>query len=639
MLLSGLSILIGAVLVPLDHVGLYSTHIILTCLYLITVKRWMALVFLFISFISALNSEFFVTKTLPIKEGQSISINLDLRAVYLAENAPLQAKLSLRKSMVLIRFDTGFYLEQSRVFSLNYLDQINKKLLIKEGYLVKKVTLADKAGEWKQRQLYQNRQLAEIEVEALNPPPFFDSKEGPIRRSWLAVLDNAFVVFSSWAFSKALLFGDADLWSEKDTWVIRTLGLAHLFVVSGLHTGFMFVIGGQICRFIWWLIPARVLLFGFTRWQLEALIIPPLLLSYAYLTAWGEPVVRATLMLCLYLGARVLLLKVPALQIVTFALWLVLLIEPRAILNAGLWLSFSMVYLLISFYTVNHKIGRLLFIQLMLSTASMVLILGWQEAISSVSILMNLVMIPFAAFIWFPWGWLACLEVLLFSTAHAYGLLDNLLTYVISWVEWVAFNLPLLRFELISSPLHRWLLLFLVVYWVFHSPLKRGWVASLGIVVILFLPVSNYVRQADLVVKNSYGQLQLFNKEEELLSNDWHINSLEKLSIPLNHPNEPNVNILLSPSKVTELSPAALIHSNVDWVILEKLGAENLENQLNALQVNWVEVLPNESLYIYFVGEQIRLKHSACIYSIFLLRSDTCKRVEKLESVLNYRQN
>ncbi|MCV2402733.1 competence protein ComEC family protein [Marinomonas sp. C2222] len=641
MLLTSLSILIGAVLVPLDYVGLYSTHIVLVCLYLIVVKRWIVLSFIFISIISAVNSEFFVTKTLPIEEGQRILVNFDSREMYLTRDEPYQTRFFLRKDKVIIRLPSNAYLEQGVEFSLRYLglEQAINTSRNNEVYWVKKVTLSDKSGGWKQRQLYQKRLSAEIELEPLIKPFLVQLNDESIRHSWLGVLDEKFAHASSWRFSKALLFGDASLWGEKDTWVIRTLGLAHLFVVSGLHTGFMFVLGMQICRVIWWLMPHRILLRGFTRWQLEAIAIPPLLLFYGYLTSWGEPVVRAMIMLSLYLGARILLIRVSALQVVTFTLWLVLLIEPRAILNAGLWLSFSMVYLLISFFTVKHKFGRIVFIQLMLSTASMVLILGWQEAISSVSILMNLVLIPFAAFIWFPWGWLSCLETLLLSTDHAYRVLDSLLSYVLSWMEWGAFNTPLLDFELNSPSIHRWLLLFLVVYWVFHSPLKRGWLAFIFIVIVLFFPASNYFQQADFVVENSYGSLLLSNREKLLLSNDWYIGSLGELNVTRSFPSYSEMNLFLSPSRVVELSSETLINSNVDWIVLEQVGPISLVTKLDALQVGWLEVLPNESLHIYFVGEQIRLKHSACIYSIFLLRSDTCKRVEKLESVVNYRQN
>ena len=142
--------------------------------------------------------------------------------------------------------------------------------------------------------------------------------------------------FDYWRFTKALLLGKDDLWSQRDTWIVRTLGLAHLFVVSGLHTGFMFIIGRMLSRMVWQIMPRNILLSGVTRWHCDAVIVIPLLFAYAYVTSWGEPVVRASIMLSVYLCARMLALKVSPYSIITFALWLVLLFDPRAVFEPWL---------------------------------------------------------------------------------------------------------------------------------------------------------------------------------------------------------------------------------------------------------------------------------------------------------------
>ena len=52
MLLSGLFTLVGAIILPAKLELLYSTHIIVTCLYLIYTKRLIALCLLFVSIFS-----------------------------------------------------------------------------------------------------------------------------------------------------------------------------------------------------------------------------------------------------------------------------------------------------------------------------------------------------------------------------------------------------------------------------------------------------------------------------------------------------------------------------------------------------------------------------------------------------------
>jgi competence protein ComEC len=232
------------------------------------------------------------------------------------------------------------------------------------------ILLPDKNGPWWQRQLYVKRQAAQYTIRFTDEDlHHIDQIHFSLRDQLFTTLDEMFSRFNSWRFSKALLLGKNDLWSERDTWVIRTLGLAHLFVVSGLHTGFMFAIGCLISRAVWWLLPSQVMLSGLTRWQCDAIIIMPLLLTYAYITNWGEPVVRASIMLSVYLCARMLAIKASPNGIITLALWLVLLFNPRAVLSPGLWLSFSMVYLLIGYCQASTKLTRLLMVQVMLSTA------------------------------------------------------------------------------------------------------------------------------------------------------------------------------------------------------------------------------------------------------------------------------
>ncbi|MDB4836906.1 ComEC/Rec2 family competence protein [Marinomonas sp.] len=665
MLLSSLSILMGAILVPLDYVELYITHIILMCLYLIASKRWIVLCFVFLSLVSVIDSEYFITKELPIEEGDALFIDFENKVVFLTFDESSLPKRRLRQNSVSLKLVSSAALSgRYDDFSLARTCDVSSCASPKRmAYKVSRVLLANQYGSWKQKRLYIDRQLAEIEVKPLithsilstvhsSPKKSLDTiaisgteieikttNETTMRGRWLHLLDDAFDQKASWRFSKALLFGNADLWSEKETWVIRTLGLAHLFVVSGLHTGFMFVIGVFVSKKIWFLFPRNILLSSFTRWHLDMMIITPLLVGYAYLTDWGEPVVRATIMLCLYLCARMMQLKVSALSIVTFTLWLVLLFEPRILLNPGLWLSFSMVYLLIGFYKVKHKYGRLFYLQVMLSTASMVLILGWQEAISSASVLMNLLLIPFAAFIWFPWGWLSSLEVALLGTSYSYHLLDWLLVYVIYLMEWVVFTVPLLHFELFSSAIPRWFMLILVVYWVFQSPLKRGWFAFLVVIATLFLSNRLYWVETDFIVENRLGNLTLVNREGVLLSNNWHFDSLKVLDIASLIRPESVLVVVLSPKKAKGLSSKTLLEGEVDWVILNGEAGETLKNRLEALQVNWVVIRENESLNVFFDGEGLKLRHSACLHSFFLFKVSTCKHVEKLENMLNYRQN
>lgn|GEM_PF-1709424 len=649
MLLSSLSILMGAILVPSHYLWLYSTHIVLVCLYLIWSKRLIVLFLTLLSFISVVFSEFAAAPSFSISAGDEVLIDFEKESVFF-ESAPLfdETVFSKRQFVQIVYFseDGSRYAQDDFVLNVfkgghrpvsdeSALQSANGAL---HKGVVTGVVLADKTGPWWQRNLYVKRQSAQLNVKLMNnDSDRLRQEDRSLREQLLLKLDDNLRHFDHWRYSKALLLGQDDLWSERDTWIIRTLGLAHLFVVSGLHTGFMFIIGRMLSRVVWQIMPRTILLSGMTRWHCDAVVVIPLLFAYAYVTHWGEPVVRASIMLSVYLCARMLALKISSYSIITFALWLVLMFDPRAVLSPGLWLSFSMVYLLIGFCQTSTKLSRLMTVQVMLSTASMVLILGWQEAISSVSIFVNVLLIPFAAIVWFPLGMLSCVEVVLLGSNHSYALLEEGLVFLILGIEWVAFNLPLLPFETFSSNLPRWMMLLLVVLWVYQSPLRRGVVIATSIWLLLF-PSAFFNRiDADLVITNHNNSLALADQETTLLVDAWAGSDIEKLMFGA-YLNVAQEGYLLSSKSISELTPHALLHHDVKWVILKQEKMPQTETILDALGVNWLVVPAGESLAFYFQNDSVSLRHSLCVYDFFLLKSDTCKRVEKLESVLNYRQ-
>lgn len=642
MLLSSLSILMGAILVPSDYLWAYSTHIIIMCLYLIWTKRLIVFFLTLLSLLSVFFHEFNSPEPFPVFDGAIVWVDFDDRKLTFPE--PLLTKLqgAIQGQSIAITYQTAngnwhsqdnFTLREFAPHTSNQHDS-----LLYKGRTARLVIPA-KEGAWWQRQLYVKRQAAQITVEfADGEIERLDNSPYNVRDKLTNRLDSALQSYDSWRFSKALLLGQNDLWSEKNTWVIRTLGLAHLFVVSGLHTGFMFVIGRLISRVIWLLLPAKMLLSGLTRWHCDAAIVIPMLFGYAYITNWGEPVVRASIMLSVYLCARMLALKASPHGIIIFALWLILLVEPRSILSPGLWLSFSMVFLLIGYCQTTVKLSRLLMVQLMLSTASMVLILGWQEAISSVSILTNVVLIPFAAFVWFPWGIAACVEVVVVGTDLSYSILDVILRLIIGGVDWLAFELPLLPFEQYASSAPRLLMLFLIGFWVYQSPLKRGLLCVVGIWSALFASAFIEENGANLTIFNSDGRLMVKDKSTVLMVDSWAAHDLNRLLFDGYVMPAQNRVYLLSPADMTAMTPEQLLSLNVSWVVLRKYASTQIMAMMTALKVDWVIVEDHESLSFFFENDRTVLRHSACIYSFFLLKSDTCKRVEKLESVLNYIQ-
>jgi competence protein ComEC len=154
----------------------------------------------------------------------------------------------------------------------------------------------------------------------------------------------------------ALAVGDQAAIERADWDVFRTTGIAHLVSISGLHvTMFAWLAAALISRL--WRISGRAMLWlpaaTVARWGGLAAAT-----AYALLAGWGVPAQRtvwmlATAALLSQLGVR---WPWPLLLLVVAAV--VTLIDPWALLQAGFWLSFAAVGLLIAASPIDDAAPR-----------------------------------------------------------------------------------------------------------------------------------------------------------------------------------------------------------------------------------------------------------------------------------------
>ncbi len=194
----------------------------------------------------------------------------------------------------------------------------------------------------------------------------------------------------------ALLTGDAGLMSERDWALFRATGTVHLMVISGLHLTIVAGLGMAIGRALARLRPRLLASSGATA---AGLCTAALLATfYAGLAGWGVAVVRAwvatiAVMICVSFGRRAAL---PA----TFA-WvaaIVLTCDPLAPLQAGFWLSFVAVAVLLAFFATRvpraTKWRTLVDAQLVMSALMIPALLATVGTIAWCGPLANLVAVP-----------------------------------------------------------------------------------------------------------------------------------------------------------------------------------------------------------------------------------------------------
>ncbi|HHH43625.1 MAG TPA: DNA internalization-related competence protein ComEC/Rec2 [Gammaproteobacteria bacterium] len=165
-----------------------------------------------------------------------------------------------------------------------------------------------------------------------------------LRQRVSAHLQRLPVPESERALLRALAVGDRSGMTARQWQVLRTTGTSHLLAISGLHVGMVAGLMFFVCRKGW------SLLGNLERWpapRVAAAGAVSAALLYALLAGFQVPAQRALIMISLWMLARMWNGSVDPWRVWAIALLLVLCLDPFAVTDAGFWLSFTAVAVLI----------------------------------------------------------------------------------------------------------------------------------------------------------------------------------------------------------------------------------------------------------------------------------------------------
>ena len=258
----------------------------------------------------------------------------------------------------------------------------------------------------------------------------------------------------------ALTIGDkkplANWWQD-----LARLGIVHLLVISGLHIGLIALLGtllgSALNRLI---IVSRGVLFRYGLSSKSAISRPwvaslcGLLAAFLYslLAGFSLPTQRALIAVLVVVIARLSYRKIPPLLCISWALLLIAISQPLAVLSAGFWLSFSAVGLLVWWFSPWRSIARYFTwrrtgsAQLALLAGMSVPLLVFIGKLSWLAPLVNLLAVPWVSFITVPLSLLGSLmpsELLAeqlwqwadWSIAGLWWLLDSIPSQLGFWVS------------------------------------------------------------------------------------------------------------------------------------------------------------------------------------------------------------
>lgn len=194
--------------------------------------------------------------------------------------------------------------------------------------------------------------------------------------------------------------------------VIRATGVAHLVAISGLHVTMLAALALWSVGWLWRTLGARwpALILRWPASTVAAAIAVAVAGSYAWFAGGGVPAQRTVVMLALVLGLRATGRAWPWPLVWLAALAAALGVDPWAWLQAGFWLSFVAVAVLMGRCQAQAVVpeggrrwlawlGEQWRAQAAVTVALAPLLLWWFGQVSIVGLLANLLAIP-----WITWG-------------------------------------------------------------------------------------------------------------------------------------------------------------------------------------------------------------------------------------------
>jgi competence protein ComEC len=190
---------------------------------------------------------------------------------------------------------------------------------------------------------------------------------------------------------------------------LSRLGIVHLLVISGLHIGLVaglgFLFGLSICRVL------ILITVNLNNYVSFSHYFPPLCglflaLSYSLLAGFSLPTQRAMVVVILFMLCKIFYLRLSPYTAFIWALLLIALTQPLAVIGASFWLSFSAVGILLLYFvprfTLIKNKSQLFLSQLVLFVGMAAPLLLFVGKISWLGIAFNLIAVPFVSFITVP---------------------------------------------------------------------------------------------------------------------------------------------------------------------------------------------------------------------------------------------
>ncbi len=242
----------------------------------------------------------------------------------------------------------------------------------------------------------------------------------------------------------ALAIGDKSGFTQAQREALQKSGLSHLFAISGLHIGLIFLTALLVFKWLFnlmqWCVPRL-----FEWCPRQTLCLWPSMLSalaYAALAGFSISTQRALVMLSVFVLTRFFVRESSLFKVLLIAACVLVLYDPFSILDVGFWLSCGAV-LIIALVSSRESEVSLIKLQPALWVGMVPLTSLFFGQISLISPLLNLLAVPLFCVLLIPFTLLAVLlhmvgvdllaNYLLLALNHIYLLMFDLLNTLLDY--------------------------------------------------------------------------------------------------------------------------------------------------------------------------------------------------------------
>ncbi len=236
----------------------------------------------------------------------------------------------------------------------------------------------------------------------LAPAPWWSLNR--LRQQLAVRLDAALGESANRGVIKALAVGERSAISPRQWTLLTATGTNHLLAISGLHVGLVAGLAFFLAQLIW--SRSRRLTLHVPASKAGAVAALGGALSYAALAGFSLPTQRALIMLMVGMGALLSQRGVAPSRTLALALLAVLLLDPLAVLEPGMWLSFGAVAAIL--YGMGGRLApgglwwRFGRVQWLVAVALLPLTLLFFQRSATVAPLVNLLAVPWVGLLVVP---------------------------------------------------------------------------------------------------------------------------------------------------------------------------------------------------------------------------------------------